>query len=260
MQKEEISYPISLPSLGKLYDGKLPDGKVNIYPIRGEQEEIISGSGEENGLVMLRHISRQLIGFPNDFAFRDLLVTDWTAAMFHIMAASYGPNLSLTPQCPYPNCKRTEFINTSISDLGLRTAADMEGEYKEPFTTTLPHSGEVIQFKLLRIRDQERIEDYELQSETKKRMTGGNPVYTYTLALHIHSIEGNTNVSELERMKWVREALSRDLRGLRAAIEAVDTGFDLRPTFTCKGCRRPYRLAIPIDFFRAFSASVGETA
>lgn len=256
MQQEPFLFPCRLHSHGKLYTAPtIPDGDIKIRPIRGEQEELLAGAGEGlNATIMLREVSQQLIVLPDGFPFPELLVSDWVTAMFNIMAASYSPSLTLTPACP--KCGEVLHEVRTLAQLECASAEDFGEKYKEPFQVeSLPISKESVEFRLLRLRDMQRIEEYSLQYKGKKfGAKVGDPTYTYTLAMHIHSINGNTSLPEMERMKWVRRSIAGDLHYLRREIEKWDTGYSLRPEFTCPSCHHVFRTQVPLDFFRSFSA------
>jgi len=254
----EITIPCRLPSLGRLYKVPIPNGDIQITPIRGEQEELLAGAGQGvNAAIMLREVTKQLSVLPEGFPFPELLVSDWVAITFNIMAASYSPDLTLTPPCPACSFVLQETKN--LSQLECVTADSFEeGEegYKEPFVIEeLPLCKQRVEFRLLRLRDLQRIEEYSAQAKRKQaQMKMGDPTYTFTLASHIHSIDGNSNMSDLDRMRWVRKCIARDLHVMRHHIDAKETGFNLRPEFSCPSCGNMFRAQVPLDFFRSFSS------
>ena len=162
-----------------------------------------------------------------------------------------------------PECKNNWVESKGLSDFECLTA-DQVKDYTEPFSVTMPLSGDVIKFRLLRIRDQENIENYAAQLKQKSEMITGNPTYTYTLAQHIIAINDDFNSRDLQRMAWVRKAIGGDLYAFRTAIEKVDTGYRMRPRFFCRNqvcpmSRKGFRVQVTPDFLRAFSAGPGES-
>jgi len=101
-QRDPLSRPYVLPSGGTLYDNH--DGTVFLSPMRGEQEELFAGAGDGlSATPVLRDIVRQCSdtrGIP----YEQLELSDWTAMLLHIMAASRGTDeLPLYPVCPHCN-------------------------------------------------------------------------------------------------------------------------------------------------------------
>jgi len=239
-----ITFPCTLPSLGRLYGGKIPDGKVQLLPIRGEQEEQIAalkGAGEA-AHEMLHNIVGQLTVL-NDFAFQDLIVSDMMAIMFHLFAYSYAPSIDLTPACP--KCGKEVKHSQPIDGLVYKTSEGIsDDDYKEPFTIKkLPVSGEILKLRLMRVRD--------LHESLKYK---GDYPKAFAHALQIFSINDDINMDHLAKMRWIRNAIGQDLLTMRKAIARVDTGFDVTPTIRCKSCGHEFQVSIPHDFFRQIAA------
>ena len=118
MQNDPFIFSCKLPSEGRLYDIEIPEGIVKINPMRGEHEELLAATGnEQNAAIVMRDISRQLTELPDDLNFLDLLVTDWMAIVFQLMAVSYSPEITLHPQCPYCNDSAIRVINPRGMDI-----------------------------------------------------------------------------------------------------------------------------------------------
>ncbi len=254
-QQQHLSLPVKLPSHGVLYEGKIPDGEVLIYPIRGQQEEILAsaGDGGPNTMVVLQHVTQQLVKLPPEFAFQELLVTDWMALLLNILAFSYSSIVTMTPKCP--ECKTQMQVQKDLKDLDCTYASDLKDGYKEPFKTEpLPRCGEVITFKMLRLRDMAKISEYESKHRARQGFSGIDPSHTYSLAQHIIMIGDQGNMDDLEKMRWIRGALAYDLRVLRTEFEKWETGYDVKPTITCAHCGAYFAVPLPLDFFRQVSS------
>lgn len=258
-QQATISLPYRLPSCGQLYEGKVPNGDVVIFPIRGEQEELLAGTSDQGGnaLAVLHHVTQQLIQVSPEFSFPDLLATDWMAALLNLVSFSYSSVITLKPKCP--SCFFVFVQQTDMKDLECTYADTLDvEEYKEPFTAPpLPKSGEVVQFRPLRLRDMIRIQEYVQRVKGKRGPMGGDPAVSFTLATQIHAIDGNSNLRDLERIQWVKSALAFDLRALRSHMEKCDTGYDLKPRFACPECREEFEVQLPLDFFRQAASNPG---
>lgn len=254
-QVGQLSCPIKLPSEGRLYDGKLPNGETVIYPIRGQQEEMLAASDEgSNSIVMLQHVTQQLVKLPADFNFPDLLLTDWMALVFQILAFSYGSEVTVRGHCPTCKAIHTEIVD--ISALECTYASDLEEQekYIEPFVTSpLPRSGDKVSFRMLRVHDYNRIQEYIAQRTAK--MGRADNTHSYTLAQQIVAINDDHNLTDLERMRWIRDALAFDLRMLRKEMNKWETGRDMQPTVTCSRCQTVFAVPLPDDFFRQISSA-----
>jgi rRNA maturation protein Nop10 len=258
---DNLTLPYRLPSFGRLYDGAIPEGDVVLLPIRGEQEELLAGAKEaDNYVVVLQHVTQQLIQLPPEFHFPDLLITDWMACLLNVLSFSYGAELHLQPKCP--SCGDRNIHTALISDLECFYANEIEERFSIPYTEPfaaepLPRSREVVQYRRLRLRDLNRIQEYTQRIKMRSPVAYKDPTGTYTLATQIHAINDKVNLSELELMSWVRKSLSMDLNALRQHIDGTDTGYNLRPRFTCTKCGEVFEVQLPLDFFRQLSTGTG---
>lgn len=246
----EFSTPLVLPSLGVYYDNKVPSGKGTIIPIRGEQEELLAGAGDGvEASPVLRLVVDQLSDF-NKYPSENLLVSDWIYTLLNILAFSYDPVLTFSPVCPEHGIRVPTSINIEEMEC-VRVDPKRLDDWKEPFETDpLPWSKDKITWRLLRIHDMEKIENYVSQVQDAS-MAQRKPGHIYTLARHIEAINGK-KLKTIDKLTWVRSAFGKDLRALQDAFNAKETGYNLRPKFKCpKG--HWFRARLPLDgrFFRS---------
>lgn len=273
-----ISLSYQFPSKGLLYDGNLPEGRATIFPLLGEHEEMIAGMGEgKNAGPMWRQVTKQLIQLPSTFDFLDLTVNDWTAAILNILAFSFTPVFTLEPRCPH--CHKNTVVSKNISEFEITTpedivrqkfgiseeedvSSDLLLKYKEPFITQpLPFSKDVVKFRILRLRDIERIEQYERQLDKKSNISAGR-VNTYTLAQHIVEINGTdfSQATDMAIMNWIRKSRSGDLQVLRDTLKNTEVGYEIQPSFTCGFCEESFKVMLPLtdtSFFFTVRAGIG---
>lgn len=241
----EISYPYQLPSRGRLYGDQVPDGKVSFRLLRGPQEEILAGAKpDDNENQLLRYVTEGLIDLPKDFAFQELLVSDWVALVIQIMSRSYRDSITISPKCRH--CTKSFPLELSVDQMECITADTFDGEYQEPFETCLPLEKDKVLFRLLRIRDLQRIEEYAEQLKTKSMRS--NPLPTYTMTQQIISIneEGASGAVRIRATNW----LGGDRQEFRRAVAKVETGYNLNPEIECRLCGRHFHVRVPLDFFR----------
>lgn len=252
--------PLVLPSLGVFYENKVPGGKGKIFPIRGEQEELLAGAGDGvEASPVLRLVVDQLSDF-NGLPSEELLVSDWIYILLNILAFSYDPILTFSPLCPDHAVRVPTSIDIEKMECKRIDLKQMD-QWKEPFETeALPLCRDKIGWRLLRIHDFEEVESYVSQVQDAS-MSPGKPGHIYTMARHIETINGKKPKSA-EKMQWVRSAIGKDLRALQRAFDAKETGYNLRPKFRCpKG--HWFRARLPLDgrFFRGQGDSdVGDVA
>lgn len=265
--RDRITREYKLPSCGWLYGDAFPSGIVNMSAIRGEDEEVLAGSGEGRAaLPVLREKLKQLAPINSEMEHEHLLFSDWYALLFNFFAFSYGGDFNLDIKCPH--CK--QFPHTpyvfGIDALPCRVLDECglnRDEYREPFTTMeLPPHNDVVSFRLLRLQDQLDAEKYLKQAESIGR--SGDVIRTWTTARHIVAINGE-EVNHFEAMDWVKFGTTGlTLLRLREEFAAIESGYTLvvRVACTNPGCSGSFNVHLPEDgsFFRTKNPSIGGSA
>jgi hypothetical protein len=252
-QRDRLSREYQLPSCGWLYGDKLPDGKVTMSALRGEDEEIIGGAGGgTEALSVLRDVIGRLVdtkGLP----YEELLFNDWIALLFNFFAFSYGSQLALETPCP--NCKRLPQGSGAkdLVDLPCTIYAEVfdQDTFIEPFETEpLPPYDDVIRFRLLRLQDQLEAEEYFRKGRAAGK--SGDFVRSFATAKHIVGINGE-EVNFFEAMDYVRVGTTgATVRALREEFSAVEPGYDMSIETRCESCGFIWNIRLPEDgsFFR----------
>jgi len=254
-----ITLPYDLPSRGVFYGEKLPNGTVTMFPIRGEQEELLAGAGDGvEATPVFRSVVAQLSDLKG-LAYEDLLLSDWVALLLNLLAFSYTPIVRLRPRCTY--CHKFFPKHVNIEEMPCTVVKDEERDkWASAFKTDpLPFSKAVVEWKLLTLSDMIRAEEWAEQQQSTQ-MTPGSPLHTYTIARHIKTINGK-ETKILHAIDWVRQAYGRDLRALSEEFRKWETGYDLTPKFRCPHCGGTFRQKLPLDgsFFRAVRSGPGES-
>jgi hypothetical protein len=256
MKSTRPTETICVPSLGLLYDGNLPEGKVEFHPMTAKEERILSG-GFKDGNAMLDAVIKSCC--PElPVALDDMLIADKYFILLSIRAFSYGSEYGLEIKCPDCSQKFRHALN-----LGFTTETDeleesnvfyiktLEDDAKEPFEGTLPVSGDVIEFRLLRGKDEKAIAKYTEQHYAKRKVNDGNPSFTYRLGRHILTVNGE-ELSALDVRDYVENLIARDSIAFRDAIEKVDCGVDGTFSTRCPRCEEEIESTLTLgpEFFR----------
>lgn len=223
---------VELPSKGLLYPegNPLREGKVEMKYMTAKEEDILTNQSYIKQGTVLDKLIQSLIVTKIDY--NDLIIGDKNALMVASRILGYGKDydfvydgesyvidLSLLDNKPFDESLITEGVNE--------------------FTFTLPHSGNLITFKILTAGDDKKI-DAELAG-LKKINKDSSPELSTRLKYIITSINGDREV------KSVREfvdnsLLARDSRALREYIRTVQPDVDL--IFTSNSGEE---VAIPIN-------------
>tara|TARA_B110000037_G_scaffold142314_1_gene161160 strand:- start:9154 stop:9882 length:729 start_codon:yes stop_codon:yes gene_type:complete len=228
---------VTLPSKGLLYskDNVLSSGKIEMKYMTAKEEDILTNSTYiSDGSVIDRVLKALVI---TKFNWSDLLIGDKNAIMVAARVLGYGKDYTFN----YNGKKQTVDLS-KIEDKELNS--DLYTEGVNQFSFTLPHSGNVVEYKLLTHGDETKIQN-ELKG-LKKINKDNVPEATTRLKHMIISVEGDS-----ER-KTVREfvdtyLLARDARALRENILATQPDVDL--TFFPENGDDGVSIPIGINFF-----------
>jgi hypothetical protein len=228
---------VTLPSKGLLYskDNVLSSGKIEMKYMTAKEEDILTNSTYINDGSVIDRVLKALV--ITKFNWSDLLIGDKNAIMIAARVLGYGKDYTFSHK------GRKETVDlTSLKDKELNS--DLYTEGINQFSFTLPHSGNVVEYKLLTHGDETKIQN-ELKG-LKKINKDNVPEATTRLKHMIISVEGDA-----ER-KTVREfvdtyLLARDARALRENILATQPDVDL--TFFPENGNDGISIPIGINFF-----------
>ena len=228
---------VTLPSKGLLYskDNVLSSGKIEMKYMTAKEEDILTNSTYINDGSVIDRVLKALV--ITKFNWSDLLIGDKNAIMIAARVLGYGKDYTFSHK------GRKEIVDlTSLKDKELNS--DLYTEGINQFSFTLPHSGNVVEYKLLTHGDETKIQN-ELKG-LKKINKDNVPEATTRLKHMIISVEGDA-----ER-KTVREfvdtyLLARDARALRENILATQPDVDL--TFFPENGDDGISIPIGINFF-----------
>ena len=228
---------VTLPSKGLLYakDNVLSSGEIEMKYMTAKEEDILTNSTYINDGSVIDRVLKALV--ITKFNWSDLLIGDKNAIMIAARVLGYGKDYTFSHK------GRKETVDlTSLKDKELES--DLYTEGINQFSFTLPHSGNVVEYKLLTHGDETKIQN-ELKG-LKKINKDNVPEATTRLKHMIISVEGDA-----ER-KTVREfvdtyLLARDARALRENILATQPDVDL--TFFPENGDDGISIPIGINFF-----------
>lgn len=235
---------IDLPSKGLLYDDLLPNGQVKCEIWDTTIEELFAGGGNSPTSLISEILERSLIDLP--IPVNELLVGDRYYAFFALRAESYGDDYSFPMRCS--SCK-FQFRHT-ISIMNDLEVIELEDNAKEPFEITLPHSGDKVEYRLLRGKDEEDI-DRRLDRIYKARARGAklgrgsklpddfkkgyDPSYKFRLAKHVVTVNGQEMDFD-KALEWIGTLKAPDSLAFRRSIDDNDPRIDVRISLDCPKC------------------------
>ena len=227
---------ISLPSKGLLYpkDHPLSGGTIEMKYMTAKEEDILTNATYISDGSVIDRVLKALV--VTEFPWGDLLIGDKNAVMVAARVLGYGKDYTFN----YNGEKQTVDLS-KIEDKEIDESLYSNGN---TFSFTLPHSGNVVEYKLLTAGDEVKIQN-ELKG-LKKINKDNMPEATTRLKYMIQSIEGDSD------QKTVRDfvenyLLARDARALRENILQTQPDVDL--TFFPKNGINRVNIPVGINFF-----------
>ena len=244
---EKFSFPteiIELPSQGKIYDltNPLSSGTVEMTYMTAREEDILTNVNLLKQGIAIEKMLQSLIKSP--IKYEDLLLGDRNGLLIASRILAYGSTYSF------------EYVDSEtemkeVITIDLQSLKNKEVDYslysnKNEFTFELPHSKNVVTFKLLTIADEKAIEA-EIKGLKKANLTAGE--ITLRLKKQILSVNGDYEA------KTVRDfvdnyLIAKDSGPLRAYIGKITPDIDLTVNFTLTSGREVEEmLPLTAEFF-----------
>tara|TARA_R110000744_G_scaffold47963_1_gene105283 strand:- start:232 stop:963 length:732 start_codon:yes stop_codon:yes gene_type:complete len=238
----EFKFPteeIDLPSKGLLYpkDNPLSSGKIEMKYMTAKEEDILTNPNYITKGTVIDKLLQSLIITKVDY--NDLIVGDQNAIMVAARILGYGKDYEFQ----YAGESQTVDLTTledKIFDESLITPHTNE------FSFTLPHSKVDITFKILTIRDSDKIKR-ELEG-LKKINKDNNSERSTRLKYTITSVDADREAKTIR--EFVDTALlARDARAFRNYVNEVQPNLDLKVTVETRNGEEDVELPITATFF-----------
>jgi len=228
---------VELPSQGKLYseESGLKDGKIEMKYMTAKEEDILTNQSYIQNGTVLDKVLQSLIVSP--IKYDDLLIGDKNALMVAARVLGYGSEYSFSIGGEQHTVDLTTLENKPLHE-------EVEKATENEFTFTLPHSQNVVTFKLLTHRDEQAI-SRELEG-LKKISKDNSPELSTRMKYLITSVEGKREQKDIREFvdKYL---LARDSRALRDHVKKIQPDVDL--TFFPEGESDRVNIPIGISFF-----------
>jgi hypothetical protein len=231
---------VQLPSQGLLYpeNSPLAEGKIELKYMTAKEEDILTNQNYIKQGVVIDKLLQSLIVTKINYS--DLLIGDKNAIMVAARILSYGAKYNFNFDGVEQEVDLSTLDNKPLSE-------EIKKSGSNNFTYTLPHTNNIITFKLLTHGDEGKI-DREIRGLKKINKEGSSEV-TIRLFNMITSINGS------EEKKDIREFvnnyfLARDAREFRKYYNEISPDIDLNVTLTnSNGDEEDIDLPIGINFF-----------
>jgi hypothetical protein len=210
---------VELPSKGLLYPEGHPlaEGKIEIKYMTAKEEDILTNQNYIRQGIVIDKLLKSLI--VTKFDYDDLLIGDKDAIMMAARVLGYGKDYKFNYLGEEITIDLTTLQEKSLDESKLLEKGKNEFKYE------LPHTGNVITFKLLTHKDDKNI-DAELEG-LKKINKNENPELTTRLKHMILSINGEYDSKTIRN--FVDNAfLARDSKAFREYYNEINPGIDTK--------------------------------
>lgn len=238
---------IDLPSKGLLYptDHPLHKGVIEIKYMTAKEEDILSTQSYIKQGIVLDKLCESIIA-TKGVKFNDLIIGDKNAVLFAARAYGYGPTYETIVKSEdgteIPIVINLEELDHTEIDESLITVG------VNKFSYTLPRSKKVIEFKLLTVGDQKKIDEL---IKNMKKLGPNYPIQNLTMRLKhmILSVDGNTDRGFINT--FVENMLAIDSRSFREYVAKIQPDVNLEVEVEDPNTGEPFRSSfeIGVDLF-----------
>jgi hypothetical protein len=231
---------IELPSKGLLYPEGHPlaNGTIEMKYMTAREEDILTNQNYIRQGTVIDKLLQSLI--VSDVPYDDILIGDKNAIMIAARILSYGKDYDFAFENSMQTVDLSSFSNKEI-DESIYTRGEND------FELTLPHTDNVITFKLLTHGDEKKIDQEVkgLQKINKDNITEATTRLKYII----------TSINGSREKKDIREfvdygLLARDARAIREEYNRVSPDIDLKFNYVdSQGVEQEATLPIGVTFF-----------
>jgi hypothetical protein len=232
---------VSLPSKGLLYSESSPlsKGQIEMKYMTAKEEDILTNVNYIRQGTVLDKLLQALIITPIDY--NDLLVGDKNAIMIAARVLGYGKDYTF---------KYTRDGQETEASVDLSSLEDKKVDFSQfkrgvnEFSYTLPHSGNLITFRLLTHGDEQKIEA-EIKG-LQKISPGLSADVTTRLKYTITSVEGKRDQKDI-RDFVDNYMIARDARSFREFYSKISP--DINLTYYPDGAEEGIDIPMSVNFF-----------
>jgi len=234
---------VPLPSGGVLYPEDSPlHGKetVEIRPMTAREEDILTSRALiKKGTVITELIRSCLIDKSIDP--NKLIAGDRNALMTSLRITGYGAEYTTEVECP--DCGEKSKQAFDLTQLPVkRLEEDPIASGQNLFSYTLPYTKKEVKFKFLDGSDETEIN--KLQERSKKSGAKNTNLVTLRYRYQIKAIDAITDKTKIQM--FIRNMPARDSRALRAHIDEIEPGIEMKNWMECPMCGEESEVRMPL--------------
>lgn len=245
MSSSKYETMVTLPTNGNLYGDGGPE-EIILRSMTTQEEKMLYGS--TSGDDRLRRIIKACVVSPKDLDLNSLVFEDYHFLLMKLRIHTYGSEYKIEPICPH--CNHSMKMTVNLDDFPVDILPD---DFEEPIKMTLPMSKDVIECKLLRLKDSNNAMNQARKVTRDSTVATPEEVaFMYRIAKQIVSVNGE-EYDFGHMVQYVQDMHARDSAFMRWTINQIKLGYDTTIEIDeCPNCGEYYEVTLPMtgEFFR----------
>lgn len=238
----------TLPSKGIIYEDERITEKVVMRAMKAKEEKMLLGSTGESSFD---RVIGACIVEPNPFPIGKLILPDKYFLLMKLRIISYGNMYYAEYKCSNSSCREKQEFEIDLDGLDIDY---LDEDFEEPFEMELPMCGDVIGMRLLRDKDNKRIQKRarKIKKKARDKAGVGNIEYILRLAERLVTLNGE-EIDRNKRKGYIENLLVKDTSYIREYMNnKLKIGYDLRIYDFCQFCGEEVEFTLPLteEFFR----------
>lgn len=249
MAEQKFTVPteiVDLPSKGLVYakENPLSSGQVEMKYMTAKEEDILTNINLLKQGTAIEKMLKSLI--VSKINYEDLTLGDRNGLLIASRILAYGKDYSF--KYKNPRTGEDEVVEFDLQNLKYKEVDWSKFSNKNEFEFELPHSKNVVTFKLLSVSDDKKVDD---EMKGIKKALGENAGLISTRLKHqIVAVNGDYSIKTVREFVDQGYLLARDSSELRRYIEKITPDVDMNVTFYDKeGEQVNTNLPMTVDFF-----------
>ncbi len=239
---------VELPSKGVFYNGEdgPHDGKVQIRPMTGEEEQILATprfvkNGDAVNMIFNRCMN-------NMYDATNFLTPDRTFLLIYLRGISYTPHYDVEVTCPICDRKFSTVINLN-SDVELEKCPHDFNQ--NSLSGVLPTTKLNLRYNLSKGSDEKRVNEYRDKRMKFDTSNQADDTLLYRTAMLIQEIgasDGSPGITQTHEIVQLLKRLPiNDVSFLRNTINDPPFGVDTKIEIPCPGCLSDFEIELPLE-------------
>ena len=260
---------VTLPSLGLYYNGRMPNGVIEVRPMGLFADKIFATARLTQTNQALDKVFEMCVKFPDStFDPLDLLTGDRLFLLFYLRGITHGNIYEFSITCPVETCKQFSTHEYDLNRIG--DSIKRPTFPSQPFKIILPYLSDItnrefwVEARYMTGRDGQIIAQQQkflnkavgnsVRNADGKEVSGKaisiDQSIEQNMNLLISNVMGVTDRGKIQQ--FVSKLHSRDAATIREIVRDTAPGVNFEVNISCPECNHEMKIELPIteSFFR----------